>query len=1058
MKPIKLKIQGLNSFIQETEINFEVLTQYGLFGIFGNVGCGKSTILDAITLALYGVIPRNTKHFINLKSDKAIVNFEFSIRDRATQERIIYKVERTFAPNNLGYANTKSAGIYDITDPDDVKVLGTGANDVNARCLEIINLGVNDFFRTVVIPQGQFSAFLELKNQPRRVMLEKLFGLEEFGDVLESKIKFRLNKVSNEITVINRILTDIKVLTDDEYDQLKLDLGNMDQVLKSKKDEYDTAYKRYESIKNNLDLQKKEAEIKANIETCETQRDTINQLREKIALSQKAKAVNPLIINKNKLNADYDTASIKLTNSIKNLKDLESKQTAIIDSFNKAEGDKNTKIPELIEQKTKLEQALSDENSLKALDKLIGDIKASITELEAEKDKLKVELDKHTNEESKLKTLQADLAKQINDNSITTDYKVNVTKGAELVKDLKSLKAELKKQQSAQDKIKENINTLNDALITLNQSETNLNNQIGSLSISKVDEDDVKNLKDLQQSLETNKDLHQQNELNKSISSLKDVCHIGEACPVCGKDLDCLPAFCDDDGVDYKKVIGDIEAKIKDLEESMKKKELDKITEIGQLKATLAVAKTNIDNSKTTIKSEEDKLEVLTTEIVEIETKINDKSNELDQVKSDTKVTDFGKMLKEILAKEKAKEALEPQLAKAQNDIVNNNKEILSSTNTLSDIDANMGKLNGQLKAELSRKNDITDKLKNDFGDDFDITSKLAIVNQEINTIETIYTKSKKSKESFEADQKVKVNDKTSAETEVNTLKTQIDTAISDLSVKLKENDFDNENQVTDALLEDKISSEITTQVENFDTTFNKLLGTLNDTQNTLNGVYKTEDELLASEEAKTTSEKDLDETTKSKINKSNEYVNAKNNMVKFNKEMISLNKLKHEQALVKDLYDTVGSKKLVGYVATERLKRICFTASKYLMEMTDNQYELRTDDEANFIIKNGTYERPVSTLSGGQMFITSLALALALSTEIQKKAGTKMELFFLDEGFGSLDEALAEKVMDTIAKIPNEDMKVGIISHIESIKDRVPVKLLVEAPTNHKGSAVTIA
>ena len=65
MRPIKLKISGLNSYIDEQVIDFEKLTERGLFGIFGQTGSGKSTILDAMTIAMYGNIPRNTKEFIN---------------------------------------------------------------------------------------------------------------------------------------------------------------------------------------------------------------------------------------------------------------------------------------------------------------------------------------------------------------------------------------------------------------------------------------------------------------------------------------------------------------------------------------------------------------------------------------------------------------------------------------------------------------------------------------------------------------------------------------------------------------------------------------------------------------------------------------------------------------------------------------------------------------------------------------------------------------------------------------------------------------------------------
>ena len=79
MRPIKLKIKGLNSFIEEQEIDFDKLTSRGLFGIFGPTGSGKSTILDGITLALYGEVARKSSNYINTNLDSAKVSFEFQI-------------------------------------------------------------------------------------------------------------------------------------------------------------------------------------------------------------------------------------------------------------------------------------------------------------------------------------------------------------------------------------------------------------------------------------------------------------------------------------------------------------------------------------------------------------------------------------------------------------------------------------------------------------------------------------------------------------------------------------------------------------------------------------------------------------------------------------------------------------------------------------------------------------------------------------------------------------------------------------------------------------------
>ena len=93
MRPLQLKLTGINSYREEQIIDFETLTSQGLFGIFGPTGSGKSSILDAMTLALYAKLPRDTKNFINTNEKKANVSFLFSITTDKTRK---YLAERSF--------------------------------------------------------------------------------------------------------------------------------------------------------------------------------------------------------------------------------------------------------------------------------------------------------------------------------------------------------------------------------------------------------------------------------------------------------------------------------------------------------------------------------------------------------------------------------------------------------------------------------------------------------------------------------------------------------------------------------------------------------------------------------------------------------------------------------------------------------------------------------------------------------------------------------------------------------------------------------------------------
>ena len=124
MRPIKLEIKGLNSFIEKQTIDFDKLTKRGLFGIFGPTGSGKSTILDGITLALYGEVSRKSSNYINMintfpMSDDLGKNlsgegeyFEFNISSRLNSKKInelTYEISLTPSVSSL---DTKYVKVY----------------------------------------------------------------------------------------------------------------------------------------------------------------------------------------------------------------------------------------------------------------------------------------------------------------------------------------------------------------------------------------------------------------------------------------------------------------------------------------------------------------------------------------------------------------------------------------------------------------------------------------------------------------------------------------------------------------------------------------------------------------------------------------------------------------------------------------------------------------------------------------------------------------------------------------------------------------------------------
>nr|WP_262392463.1 SbcC/MukB-like Walker B domain-containing protein [Sporolactobacillus inulinus] len=126
---------------------------------------------------------------------------------------------------------------------------------------------------------------------------------------------------------------------------------------------------------------------------------------------------------------------------------------------------------------------------------------------------------------------------------------------------------------------------------------------------------------------------------------------------------------------------------------------------------------------------------------------------------------------------------------------------------------------------------------------------------------------------------------------------------------------------------------------------------------------------------------------------------------------------------------------------------------------MTHDRYVLEVDEQSGFIIRdngNGGVYRPVSSLSGGETFLTSLALALSLSEQIQLRGNVPLQFFFLDEGFGSLDPDLLDTVVTALEKLHMRRLAIGVISHVPEMRERLPRRLIVSpAVPSGRGSRV---
>lgn len=163
---------------------------------------------------------------------------------------------------------------------------------------------------------------------------------------------------------------------------------------------------------------------------------------------------------------------------------------------------------------------------------------------------------------------------------------------------------------------------------------------------------------------------------------------------------------------------------------------------------------------------------------------------------------------------------------------------------------------------------------------------------------------------------------------------------------------------------------------------------------------------------------------------------------------------------LTKEVGDLLASKGFERWLIDRVVARLVVTASARLKELSGGQYSLTTDDAGEFAVidhVNADSVRTARSLSGGETFLTALALALALSDHVAAHStqGTKIESLILDEGFGTLDADTLDTVAVAIEELGQSGKQVGIISHVRELTERIPHRIIVTR--DHEGSKATV-
>ena len=259
MKPVTLEFCGINSFSDPQKIEFEELLRYGLFGIFGDTGSGKSTILDCIGFALYGEVTRARKgqisDIINYGKDMAYVNFEFDIDYAGKRRR--YRVERELKLKNA----TQNLKVYEYDKDKGTYVCVADAVRQGNRLLEeVIGLEQKDYEKCIALPQGEFAQFVKCDRSDRLKLISRLFDLERFGESLVKRANRAFKDAETAVELSKTKLLPYEKISQEGIEQLKEEIAAFTQKAELFKKKLGEMKEKEKKLSTLLD-KKKEAEI-----------------------------------------------------------------------------------------------------------------------------------------------------------------------------------------------------------------------------------------------------------------------------------------------------------------------------------------------------------------------------------------------------------------------------------------------------------------------------------------------------------------------------------------------------------------------------------------------------------------------------------------------------------------------------------------------------------------------------------------------------------------------------------------------------------------------------
>ena len=1130
MRLQKLIIHNIAS-IEDAVIDFErqPLSDSEVFLITGKTGAGKSTILDAICLTLYADTPRldNTKmQGATTDGDKSVkINDPRQLMRRNTSEA--YTKLTFIGSNNVHYeatwsvtrARKKVNGNIQTKEWElrnlDENISYTKDKEIEAEIMLAVGLDFSHFCRTTILAQGEFTRFLNSKDDEKAEILEKITGVDSYSRI-GAKIYAITSQKEQAWKEAMRLAEGTYTLTDEQIEERMSRLAELDKEYNDLKGLCDQ-----DIIKR--DWIRKDNELKCNVQETQNALMKAQEVLMTDDFKSKERTVrewNETIDARLWLN-EAKNAEREQTRHKETLRELEKQFQVLLGGLRYEEKEKDRKQNELSD----IDSFLAKENDktyiyeqAQTICGLLSNVDEARSDIE--KNKKIAEKENATLNEILMPSFKK-AEKDVCDNKLSFE-----TEGKELSKlesELNEMRMqELREKRDAAKERLNNVNTARERINHLNDAKSQYDKKRNSLAErDNATQEKMKRLKSLEapvleatQQVRIRKEIldKQKDTVDKFATALRMRLQPGDTCPVCRQRIetplpheDELAMLVNGLREDYEKA----EAELKELTDNMTRLEAEVKTEndayvrdlrllenddtvhvatLRALEACLACGLNGLDDTSMTAldslekatREDKDNLENWIKKGEQIEMSVTNARKEcenrrklLDEAESrlreaEKNVTDCQTRLATATALVKAKKndaaaALQKThelLGEKKWDINWNEspKEFARFLNDAAKMYAEMSQRRLSLTALLQTMNAKRENVKSVVNSIIEVMPDWKSIQAASETeVDDILARAN----SIANNTVVTINNLTAA-----------GKRIDDNRTKLKAFMCDNDNMTTERLecLCTLSANDITTMDNELkrdrDTVIAKK--TLFDNANKMTTTHQNskpdmnEDDTLESlinrigDNEK--SQKEIGEN-KGAINQ--ELKNDRENKIRL-KSLIedADNKKKEYQKWYRLNYligDSTGNKfrKIAqSYVLTSLVQ----SANHYMRTLTD-RYTLKVAP-GTFIIQledayQGFVSRAASTISGGESFLVSLALALALS---DIGHNLSVDTIFIDEGFGTLSGEPLQNAITTLRSLHSKAGRhVGIISHVEELRERIPVQIQVIQEGNNSSSRIRI-